>query len=116
MSLVGLMTTGHHHLDRLLTSQAVATTRPSSQPAAMKCRCAQGQHTIAGRQWTSASLRGRRAATQRIVSTVVISQLGALRMAVTTAATADTQALMDIRTAAASPREDTQNMTGISAT
>ena len=82
---------------------SLAITRPSSQPADMTCRCAQGQNTIAGRQWTNASLRGRRAATQRIVSTVAISQLGALRMAVTTAAAADTQALMGIRTAAASP-------------
>ena len=35
-------------------------------------------------------------------------------MAVTTAAAAHTQALTGIRTAAASPREDTQTMTGIS--
>ena len=35
-------------------------------------------------------------------------------MAVTTAAAAHTQALTDIRTAVASPRENTQTMTGIS--
>ena len=64
----------------------------------------------------SASLRGRRAATQKIASTVVVSQLGDLRMAVKIAVAADTQALKDIRVAVASPRQHTQTMTGISAT
>jgi hypothetical protein len=94
MSLVGIMATGHHLLNRgpldpLLTSQVVATTHPSSQPAATTCRCAQGRYTIVGRQWTGAFLHGRRAATQ---------------------------ALTGIRIAAASPRERTQTMTGISVT